>query len=199
MALEFTENDFSGQELQVTSDPAPAAAGAGAGAGFDPSGAAVGLYAVNTILSAIAQHQAAKARKKLAEYRATVARYQADDAIARGEMAVRRSRVRGRQLTSTARASLAGQGVDLGIGSAVDVEADIAYLTKFDEIIIRNNAAREAWGYRVQAAEGGYQGRLAQREGELGAVTTILGGASRLALAKYGFGRSPLSQDPLSG
>jgi hypothetical protein len=90
------------------------------------------------------------------------------DAIARGAEAEGRSRSQTKQILGTQRAGYAGQGVDVGTGSAVDVAADTTALGELDAMTIRNNAKREAYGYQVQAAgfraqQGAAKQRGAQR------------------------------------
>ncbi len=155
--------------------------------------------------SAAAQQKAAEANAELDDFNAKVAELQAADAEQRGEIEATRFQQQVRGLIGQQRAGFAASNVDVGFGSAVDVQADSAYLGAIDEGTIRSNAAREAWGLRVEASnyrskaaisrqtgqyavEAGAASADAMRTaGSLSAASTILGTGSSLLLAKYGF------------
>lgn len=137
----------------------------------------------------------AQGRYEAAAYdrNAQLAEQQATDAIARGDVAAATRRTQGRLEQGSARAAMAGGGVQVGVGSAGDVEENIARLGALDIATIRNNAAREAWGYRVQGADYTERGRLTRIGAEQAArgldadqVTTLLTGATKT----YGIYRS---------
>lgn len=143
---------------------------------------------------------AANDQASLSDYNASVAGLQADDAIARGADEENRYRTQVRGIVGQQRADFAGANIDVGYGSAVDVQADAAYLGELDALQIRTNAAREAWGYEVQEEDYRREGEITRKTGEqiaaagranakaayIGAVGTALGGASSLLLTKYG-------------
>ena len=141
--------------------------------------AVLGFAAVmgaGTGFSASSKKSAGQYNQKVAEQNSQFAEQQAQDALQRGEVDEENHRMRIRQAIGTARASYAAQGVDVNSGSAVDAQGSIAYLGELDAITIRNNAAREAWGYRVNAYNYRAQGRMARYEGNAGATSTVLGG-----------------------
>lgn len=158
----------------------------GATAGLAMSAAGAGFSAAGSM-------KAGKYAKEVGEYNAAVANLQANDALARGEEAERRHRMQVRQLVGAQRASFAAQGVDVNDpdSSALDVQADAAALGELDALTIRQNAAREAWGYRAQAQDARIRGQIGYAEGTNKAVGTILGTAGNLALMKYGFTSKP--------
>jgi hypothetical protein len=96
--------------------------------------------------SAAGQVRAGNAAGELADYNAAVLDQRAIDARARGQEDESRFRSRIRQLIGSQRAGYAGQNVDVGTGSAADVQADTAYLGELDALQLRANAVREAWG-----------------------------------------------------
>lgn len=140
------------------------------------------------------EQQAANSEAALIDYNAKVADLQAKDAIDRGQEEENRYRQQVRGLIGTERVAAAASNVDAGYGSALDVQVETARMGELDALTIRNNAAREAWGYNVQATDlreranitrrGGQNAAIAGREraktSYLGAAGTILGGASRL-------------------
>lgn len=131
--------------------------------------AAMMITGVQTISTFASQQREAKARQQQGtfeqqayERNASLSDLQAADAVARGEQS---AQIKGRDVRATigdARTSYAGQGVQLDTGSAVDVQRDIASLGALDIATIRNNAAREAWGFTTQAENARFQGTLAK-------------------------------------
>jgi len=86
----------------------------------------------------------------------------ADHAEARGEFQVQRIRRELHRITGTQRASYAGQGVVVSDGSALEKQMDTAGLAEEDVMQAQNNAALEAWGFKVQAYNYEYQADAAQ-------------------------------------
>lgn len=76
---------------------------------------------------------------------------QAADAEARGEADASLIGRRARQMVGTQRARLAAQGVDVNTGAAMDAQVDTQTMSEMDKLTARNNAAREAYGYRSSA------------------------------------------------
>lgn len=164
---------------------------------------ALGTAIFGAVQQARGQLKAGKAAKEAGEaegrrldFNAGVADLQADDAIARGTEAEHRFRSTVRGLIGSQRAGFAGQGVDVGTGSAVDVQADAAYLGELDARTILSNAKREAWGFNVQAQDFRMGADVARRGGaaaqtasRYAAATGVLGTGSSLLLTKYGFDR----------
>lgn len=167
------------------------------------TGIGLALMAGGTAVSARGQLRAGRAAREAGEadaarleYNARVAEAQGDDALLRGTEEEQRFRSTVRGLIGSQRAGFAAQGVNVGSGSAVDVQADAAYLGELDALTIRSNAQREAWGFRVQAedarlgaAAARRGGRSAQTAGRFGAAATVLGAGSSLLLARYGWDR----------
>lgn len=171
--------------------------GATHGGGFDATGALMAISAANSLYGAFAQHRAGRLQKQLMQYNARIADYQAQDALERGVVAETRSRTSTKRTIGAQRAFLASQGVEINDGSAADVQANTAYLGELDALTIRNNAAREAWGYKAQAVDYARKGEVAGFSGDAAATQTLITGSSRLLLAKYGFGRSAFATDPI--
>jgi hypothetical protein len=150
-----------------------------------------------------AERRAAYSQADLAEYNAAVAEIQAKDAQTRGKIEADRFRARTRVFIGEQRAGIAATNVDVGFGSAVDVQADTAFLGELDALTIRTNAAREAWGFRVEATDLRKRAQIARLEGDAaaeaggirrsasrwGAAGTILSTGASLLESRYGFGR----------
>lgn len=184
-------------------------------AGFTLSAIALALAAGGTAVSAVGSYKAGKAGERagqaaadistsqaeVADFNAHVAGLQSADAVERGAEQENRFRDQVRGVIGKQRTQFAAGNVDVGFGSAVDVQADAAYIGELDALTIRTNAAREAWGYDVQrynyqqqaaidrkaAANQVLAGEQAASAGKWGAASTIVTGAGSLLLDKYGF------------
>lgn len=146
---------------------------------------------------------AAEDQAQLTEYNAAVTAVQSKDAVQRGLAEENKFRSGVKSLIGSQRAGFAGANVDVNFGSAVDVQADAAFLGELDALTIRTNAAREAWGYNVQGedlrrtasiqrkegAAAAATGRQQQTAARIGAVTGAVAGTSNLLMAKYGLGK----------
>lgn len=141
------------------------------------SSTAAALYAASQGASAISQFQAGRFNERTARFNGWLSDQQARDAERLGEDEAMRVRRRASAVTAAQRAGMAAQGVDLGVGSAADIRAETDFLAKLDEITVRNNAARQAWGYRVQADDQRLRGRLMRNEGDAAGFQTLLGAA----------------------
>lgn len=126
--------------------------------------AQTGLTVADTYLNYQAERSKSKYEQTVRNANASTLRLQAEDAISRGSEAasgVRRgaASVRGQQATG-----YAGQGVDVGSGTAATIQAESSAVGEIDAINVKNNAWREAWGLRAQASEEERLGRLAKLE-----------------------------------
>jgi hypothetical protein len=148
--------------------------------------------------------KASESQAQLADFNASVAELQAKDAIERGAEAESRFRTTIRSTIGSQRAGIAAGNIDVGFGSAVDTQADAAFLGELDAMTIRTNAAREAWGYQVQGQDMHKRAEIARKEGVyleaagrqnqqsayIGAVGAGLGGGASLLQMKYGFDKA---------
>ncbi|NIF51403.1 hypothetical protein [Burkholderia sp. Ax-1724] len=150
------------------------------------AGAAASAY------GAIKQGQAASAAS---DYQAQVARNNqivsnayAKQAQSDGENQVAAKQAQTSQMIGAERAAMAANGVDLDSGSALRIQGDTAKLGDVDAMTIRNNAARQAYGYQLQGLSYSQQAGLdeasasnAKTAGYLGAFSSIVSGASSVA------------------
>lgn len=116
---------------------------------------------------------------------ASIADQQGADALLRGTETERRFRQGTKQEIGASRAALAAQGVDVNTGSALDVQASEAAIGELDALTIRNNAAREAWGFQIDAVNNRQAAKLAEFSGaqtaaayKNAATSTLLTGAA---------------------
>lgn len=139
--------------------------------------------------AAYQQIQQAEFQAGVAEQNAQLAEGQSALALQRGAIAKGVERMKGSQAIGEARAQQGTSGIDLTSSSSLDVISDAAMLNELDAQTIGNNAAREAWGYQVQATNERAQARSTRTAGRLGAAATLIGGAAQAgsgyAAAKY--------------
>jgi hypothetical protein len=167
-------------------------------------GTAIGgavMSGVGQIKAGNAAARAAESQAQQLEFNAGVADLQAQDATQRGLEEEQRFRTQVRGLVGSQRSALAAQGIDVGSGSAADVQADTAYLGELDARKIRANAQREAWGYEVEAADLRMGADVARKGGQAaksasrwGVANTVLGTGSSLLMSRYGWDRRVTTQ-----
>lgn len=109
----------------------------------------------------------------------------ADDAVARGEFESDQQRLQTRAAIGSQRAGFAANGVDVNSGSAAEIQDDTAAMGELDALTIRNNAAREAWGYRTQAQQNVLAARTAKSSAKAGMFGSLLTAGAQGAQA-YG-------------
>lgn len=151
------------------------------------------LSAGASIYEGYAQGQALKAKanldSKLFEMNAQLSETKANDATARGEKEASRVKLNTKQVIGRQRAALAAQGIDVESGTPLQAQEDAAAAGAQDVLTVRNNAWREAWGYRVEAQNARTQGIFGQQTAKMMASTSLLTGGLRAVgdLAKAGY------------
>jgi hypothetical protein len=175
-----------------------------------------GTIAQTSELNAQLIEQGSELNAGVHDFNAAALELQSKDAITRGQEAEDQFRKQLKGVIGTQRAQFAAQGIDVGTGSAVDVQKDTAYQGELDALTIRTNAAREAWGFTVQAQGETLQakntrklgvlqagnvrqvgsanalnarlgGSIKQSQANWGAASTLLAGTASVINAKYGF------------
>jgi hypothetical protein len=175
-----------------------------------PAMAAISLAATaaSTVVGFMGSMQQGRAAQAQANYQAAVSRnnaqiaeWQAQDAIKRGQEEEDQHRRKVSQVIGAQRAGFGASGFDLGDATTIDILGDTAAMGEYDALTIRSNAAREAWGYRVQGsnymAEAGLQtarGASARSAAAWQGVGDLLGGATKFgsqystAAKQFGWG-----------
>ena len=131
-------------------------------------------------VSAYGQYQQGQYQSAVANQNARMANAAAADAEARGAEEQGLARMKGSELESHQEAGVGASGVDAS-GSASKLMEDSRLMNEFDVARIGNNAAREAYGYRVGGAQALAQGQLDSMRGTYGAAGSILGGIGNAA------------------
>jgi len=170
-----------------------------AGAGLALSAASTAASFMGQMNQQAAQGAQANYMKQVALQRQQVADQQSADALARGQVNEDKQRQVTASRIGTQTAALAAQGTDLS-GSPTDILGDTARAGEQDALTVRNNAAREAWGYKVQANNAGNDAGLygGFQPSYMGAGASLLSGAGTLAdkWSKFQFGSG--GNDPVS-
>lgn len=157
------------------------------------------IAAIGTGVSVYSGIQQGKAQSAQAEYQSAVmknnaiyAERAAKDAEARGKIAEDQQRMQTQQLIGRQRALLAANGVMVDTGSAADLTADTAMIGEQEALTVRNNAQREANGYRQQGANFDSQAYIAQQNSGMnwmGVGGTALSGIGSVADKWYNYDR----------
>lgn len=116
-------------------------------------------YLISAIIGAGAAYQASATNKKVAENNAKVAEFAARDAERRGESEAMRVRREADALKARQRTIMAARGLDLGEGTAQDIQDQTDFFSIVDQATARDNARKEAWGKRMYGA--GYSAQAA--------------------------------------
>lgn len=150
------------------------------------------LSAAGGVIGAIGSIGAGQSQKAAYEYQAQV---QANNAIIQrqnaqwaeqsGGAAQERQLLQNRATVGAIKSAQAASGLDVNIGSPVDVRASAAELGELDALTIGSNTARQVYGYET-AAQGAdassvmsrRAGSAAETAGYLGAFTSLIGGAT---------------------
>ncbi|MBS0323576.1 MAG: hypothetical protein JSR19_06960 [Proteobacteria bacterium] len=138
------------------------------------------------------QKQVLAIQAEIAQRNAQINEQQAEIALQNGQINEQASRLRTGQMMGTQRAALAANGVDLGEGSANDVLTTTAFMGEHDALTIRDNATRQAWAYRVQAANNMSNADVLQTSGDninptMSAMGSLLTSAGSVAGSWYKF------------
>jgi hypothetical protein len=136
--------------------------------------------AAGTVGTSIAQSGAEKAQgryqQEMFNINAQFAELQGRDAIRRGDIEASHIKTGVKKTIGAQRAALAAQGVEIDTGSALEIQEDTRALGEMDAITVRNNAWREAWGYKVEAMNSRGQGKVAMQAAKFNSQQTLAAG-----------------------
>lgn len=155
----------------------------------DPLTASVVIGAGGTLFSAYSQNKESKYNAKIAQNNALINENLAKDAENRGAVDEANHRLKVAQMKSSQRAKFGATGADVNVGSALEVQADTAMMGELDALTIRSNAAREAYGYRGNAANIKSQSSLDTMASKNNIANTLLTGSSKVAGGWYQMGK----------
>lgn len=163
--------------------------------------AALGLQAFGATSNAIGGYFQAGASKAnlnsqaaMADSNARLAELGAQSALSQGAQQSASLTLKAGQLKSRQRASLAANGVDLGVGSAAEIQASTELMKEVDKNQLELNALRNAWGYRAQGVN--YQNEALAKRAQAASTSPamalaggLLSGATSVASSWYMFSK----------
>lgn len=128
------------------------------------AGLQMGMAAYGSVQESKAQqeqldYQAAVDRNnaQIAQNNQIMSERQAADAEKRGEVDAKNHMLKVAQLKGSQMTAMAANGLALGEGSPLSLLEDTQFMGEYDAGTIRNNASRDAWGYKVGAGNYGNQ------------------------------------------
>lgn len=157
----------------------------------EPTTIALIATATAGAMSAKASYDQGQVAKQVGRNNATMAEYAAQDAQRRGEEDAAAIQRKGAALKSAQRVSLAAKGLDLGYGTAADLQDQTDFFTQSDVATTRTNAAREAWNMRARGQQAMFEGNAAARNANMQAAGSLLGGAGQVADKWYTYKKGP--------
>jgi hypothetical protein len=145
--------------------------------------AAVGIIAslAGTAVSMSAAQTQADTSQKIANNNAKMADYAATDAKAKGEEEAIALQRRGASIKSSQRVAQAANGLDLGYGTAADLQDQTDFFSQSDAATARTNAARSAWSTTQQGQDFRTQGAAASYNGGMQATGSLISGAGQVS------------------
>lgn len=147
----------------------------------EPTTIALTATALAGGMQAYGQYQQGQVAAQVGRNNQIMAEYAAQDALKRGEDEAMRARRAGDQIKGAQRASMAARGLDLGVGTAQELQDQTDFFSLSDQTTARDNAKRDAWSARVQGANARAQGDAARRQGNLASFSTLLGTAGQVS------------------
>lgn len=158
------------------------------------------MAAVGAVTSAVGAAQKGAATANAARYNSGVANGAAADAVQRAGITGFRAQMKGSALVAAQRTETAATGSDVDAGSAEAIQGDAKLITQMDEDLIRNNAARDAYGYRTKGQQFQQEARYAQQEATQSELGSFIGGIGKVAgIAGPAIADSIDTRDPSTG
>lgn len=163
----------------------------------------IGAGIAGAVTGAVGSNYAGQAKSNAATYQMQVAQNNkiiadrnAQYALATGETEAQIMGMKTRAQIGQTRATQAAHGLDVNSGSNLAVRESEASIGSFNEMMIRSNAKKTAYGFEVegvnqlnQAAISKMAAENAETEGYIGAASSLLGGASSVSDKWMKFGQ----------
>lgn len=92
-----------------------------------------------------------KFQANMAKINANIDELAAENELLKGQREIGAITMGAGKLKSSQRAAMAANGVDLGVGSAAELQASTDLMKEIDKNTAQSNALHSAWGYRMQA------------------------------------------------
>jgi hypothetical protein len=134
-----------------------------------------------SITQASSMRMQAKYDQQQAESQARLNEIKANEAERIGEKEAAQVKRKARQVQGAQRAAMAAQGLDVASGSALELQEETARYGDEDMMTVKNNAYRQAWGYRVEAEQMRAQARFNRKMAKYNSISTLLTGGMQAA------------------
>ena len=144
--------------------------------------------AAGSVMSVLAQGQAAAYQAKVAENNAKEAEYNAEYTAHAGDLKAVQTSEKSAARVAAVKATMAANGIDTNSGSAVDVNESARIEGQQDTQMVQNNAQLQMYGYRVQETNFKSQANLDSAEAEDAPIAGLLSGMGSLAGNASSFG-----------
>lgn len=161
--------------------------------------ASLALTAIGTGVAVEGAVSAADYQSQVAKNNAVIAQQNANTDVAAGAAAEEQNALKTKAAIGGEIASQASNGLDVNTGSALSVREGTAGLGELSDLTIKNNAARQAYGAETQGANFSSAATADQLTGENQALSSLIGGGSKLASTYQSFQRNgalPNSSSP---
>lgn len=150
---------------------------------------------VGSYYSSATKRIALDAQADIADINARIAELGAQSELQRGQQQVAALTLQSGQVKSRQKVALAANGVDIGEGSAAEIQASTDIMKDIDSNTLTANAIRSAWGYRTQAVSMQNEATSLRATSSaisplLDAGTTLLGGAGSVASSWYSMSKN---------
>ena len=146
--------------------------------------------AIGSYFSAATQKATLKGQAAIADTNARIAELGAQSVLLQGQQQVGALSLNAGRLKSAQRAAMAANGIDLGVGSAVELQASTDIMKEIDMATVEANAVRGAFGYRTQAMN--FENEAMAKLATAGAIspfgamsTSLLGSVGSVAQSWY--------------
>lgn len=146
--------------------------------------------AIGSYYGAATQKATLRGQAAVADTNARIAELGAQSALFQGQQQVGALTLNAGRMKSAQRAAMAANGIDLGVGSAVELQASTDIMKEIDVATVESNAVRSAFGYRTQAVN--FQNEALTKRATAGAIspfgamsTSLLGSVGSVAQSWY--------------
>lgn len=146
---------------------------------------AIAATALGTGMSMYGMYQQGQAQKAMYDYQAKMGKVQAEQELSAGREAERAQRRKTASLIGAQRAAMGGSGIDVNTGSLLEAQVDTARMGEMDALTLRYNAKNRAWAARAGVSMSRAAGRNAATAGTIGAASSLLTGAGKVADQYY--------------
>jgi hypothetical protein len=178
--------------------PDATAASGASGFGY----ASIASTIIGAIGSASLARTQAKANKsalqfqsEMSQINARMAERSAQSVLYQGQQQIANLTLRSGKIKSSQRVAMAANGIDLGEGNAVEVQATTDLMTEIDKNTIEANAIRGAWGYRTQGVNASNQALMSNTTADsispnAAASSTLMSSAGNVAQQWYAMNKA---------